>query len=129
MLSTDDELPLARNELSKKNTQLKGLLCISVSISYLSSAGGGVGGADSTIGGSGSFGISGSFILRALSTAFLVFLLIQDRLLVGGGVFGAVGRGTGSGLGGGCRGLGSRLLFSSLSVPLVGILPRDMEFF
>ena len=88
-----------------------------------------MGGADSTFGGSGSFGISGSFIFRALSTGFLVFLLIQDRLLVGGGVLGAVGRGTGSGLGGGCRGLGSRLLFSSLSVPLVGILPRDMEFF
>ena len=51
---------------------------------------------------------------------------MHARCLLGGGVFGAVGRGMGSGLGGGCRGLGSRLLFSSLSVLLVGILPSDM---
>ena len=94
--------------------------------SYLSSAGGGVGGTGSPFGGSGSFGKSGSFIFRVRSNCFLVFLFIHPRRLVGGGVFGAVGKGTGSGLGGGCRGLGSRLLFSSLSMPLVGILPRVM---
>ena len=69
---------------------------------YLSTAGGGGVGSGSVLGGSGSLGISGSFIFRGcFSIGFLVFLETQVLLLVGGGDFGAVGRGIGSGLGGG----------------------------
>ena len=82
-------------------------------------------GSGSILGGSGSFGMSASFIFLGLSVGFLVFLVTHARLLVGGGDLGAVGKGMGSGLGGGCRGLGSRLLFSSLSSPPVGMLPSD----